>query len=29
VFFFSPSQAAKEAPLEKTFRVGGMVEKGA
>jgi cytochrome c-type biogenesis protein CcmE len=28
VFFFSPSQiAAKEAPLEKTFRVGGMVEK--
>ena len=29
VFFFSPSQvAAKEAPLDKTFRVGGMVEKG-
>src|SRR5688500_1320063 len=29
VFFFSPSQvAAKEAPVEKTFRVGGMVEKG-
>jgi cytochrome c-type biogenesis protein CcmE len=29
VFFFSPSQvAAREAPLEKTFRVGGMVEKG-
>jgi len=29
VFFFSPSEvAAKEAPLEKTFRVGGMVEKG-
>ncbi|MFY9314258.1 MAG: cytochrome c maturation protein CcmE [Burkholderiales bacterium] len=29
VFFFSPSQiAAKEAPLEKTFRVGGMVEQG-
>jgi cytochrome c-type biogenesis protein CcmE len=29
VFFFSPSQvAANEAPLEKTFRVGGMVEKG-
>jgi cytochrome c-type biogenesis protein CcmE len=29
VFFFSPSQvAAKEAPLEQTFRVGGMVEKG-
>ena len=29
VFFFSPSQiAANEAPVEKTFRVGGMVEKG-
>jgi cytochrome c-type biogenesis protein CcmE len=29
VFFFSPSQvAAREAPLEKAFRVGGMVEKG-
>jgi len=29
VFFFSPSQvAAKEAPLERTFRIGGMVEKG-
>ncbi|HEY8068371.1 MAG TPA: cytochrome c maturation protein CcmE [Burkholderiales bacterium] len=29
VFFFSPSQvAAKEAPLDRTFRVGGMVEKG-
>jgi len=29
VFFFSPSQvAAREAPLEKTFRIGGMVEKG-
>ena len=29
VFFFSPSQvAAKEVPLEKTFRIGGMVEKG-
>jgi len=29
VFFFSPSQvAAKEAPIEKTFRIGGMVEKG-
>jgi cytochrome c-type biogenesis protein CcmE len=29
VFFFSPSQiAAKEAPLGKAFRVGGMVEKG-
>jgi len=28
-FFFSPSQvAAKEAPVEKTFRVGGMVETG-
>jgi len=29
VFFFSPSDVdAKKAPLEKTFRVGGMVEKG-
>lgn len=29
VFFFSPSQiAAKEAPVGKTFRVGGLVEKG-
>jgi cytochrome c-type biogenesis protein CcmE len=29
VFFFSPSQvAAKEAPMERAFRVGGMVEKG-
>ena len=29
VFFFSPSQvAAKEAPLDRTFRIGGMVEKG-
>ena len=29
VFFFSPSQvAAKEAPLERAFRIGGMVEKG-
>ena len=29
VFFFSPSQiAAKEAPLDRTFRVGGMVEQG-
>jgi cytochrome c-type biogenesis protein CcmE len=29
VFFFSPSQvAAKEAPVQKAFRVGGMVEKG-
>jgi cytochrome c-type biogenesis protein CcmE len=28
VFFFSPSQvAAKEAPINKTFRVGGLVEK--
>ena len=28
-FFFSPTEvAAKKAPLEKTFRVGGMVEKG-
>jgi cytochrome c-type biogenesis protein CcmE len=28
-FFFSPSEIAeKKAPLEKTFRVGGMVEKG-
>ena len=28
-FFFSPSEVAeKKAPLEKTFRVGGMVEKG-
>ena len=28
VFFFSPSQiAAKEAPVNKTFRVGGLVEK--
>ncbi len=28
-FFFSPSQvAAKEAPVDKTFRVGGLVEKG-
>src|SRR4029079_5647448 len=27
VFFFSPSQvAAKEAPVNKTFRVGGLVE---
>ena len=29
VFFFSPTQvAAKEAPLNRTFRVGGLVEKG-
>ena len=29
VFFFSPSQvAAKEAPIGKTFRIGGLVEKG-
>jgi len=29
VFFFSPSQiAAKEAPVNRTFRVGGLVEKG-
>ena len=29
VFFFTPSQvAAQEAPLNKTFRIGGMVEKG-
>jgi cytochrome c-type biogenesis protein CcmE len=29
VFFFSPSQiAAREAPLDKTFRVGGMVQSG-
>ena len=29
VFFFTPTQvAAKEAPVERTFRVGGMVEKG-
>jgi cytochrome c-type biogenesis protein CcmE len=29
VFFFSPSQvAAKEAPTGRTFRVGGLVEKG-
>lgn len=28
VFFFSPTQiAAKEAPINKTFRVGGLVEK--
>lgn len=29
VFFFSPSQvAAKEAPVGKNFRIGGLVEKG-
>ena len=29
VFFFTPTQvAAKEAPVDRTFRVGGMVEKG-
>lgn len=29
VFFFSPSQiATKEAPVGKTFRLGGLVEKG-
>lgn len=29
VFFFSPTQvAAKEAPLDKTFRLGGMVRDG-
>ena len=29
VFFFSPSQVmAKEAPLERAFRIGGMVEAG-
>jgi cytochrome c-type biogenesis protein CcmE len=29
VFFFTPSQiAANEAPRDKTFRIGGMVEKG-
>jgi cytochrome c-type biogenesis protein CcmE len=29
VFFYSPSQiAAKEAPAARTFRLGGMVEKG-
>jgi len=29
VFFFSPSQvAAKEAPMERAFRIGGMVENG-
>ncbi len=29
VFFFSPSQvAAQEAPRERSFRVGGLVEQG-
>jgi cytochrome c-type biogenesis protein CcmE len=29
VFFFSPTQVvAKEAPINRTFRVGGLVEKG-
>ncbi|HEX5374281.1 MAG TPA: cytochrome c maturation protein CcmE [Aquabacterium sp.] len=29
VFFFTPSQiAAKEAPVDRTFRLGGLVEKG-
>ncbi len=29
VFFFSPSQvAAKEAPIGRTFRVGGLVQEG-
>ncbi|HET9735526.1 MAG TPA: cytochrome c maturation protein CcmE, partial [Burkholderiales bacterium] len=29
VFFFTPSQiAANEAPQGRTFRIGGMVEKG-
>ncbi|CAN5730841.1 cytochrome c maturation protein CcmE [soil metagenome] len=29
VFFFSPSQvAAKEAPTGRTFRIGGLVQKG-
>lgn len=29
VFFFSPSQVvAKEAPLERSFRIGGLVEQG-
>lgn len=29
VFFFTPSQIiAKEAPLDRTFRLGGLVEKG-
>lgn len=29
VFFFSPTQvAAKEAPIDRTFRIGGLVEEG-
>lgn len=29
VFFFTPSQvAAKEAPVDRTFRIGGLVESG-
>ena len=29
VFFYSPTQVAdKEAPVDKTFRLGGLVEKG-
>jgi cytochrome c-type biogenesis protein CcmE len=29
VFFFTPTQvAAKEAPVDRSFRIGGMVEKG-
>lgn len=29
VFFFSPTQvAAKEAPLNRTFRIGGLVQEG-
>src|SRR5689334_23751686 len=29
VFFFSPTQvAAKEAPINRTFRIGGLVEQG-
>ena len=29
VFFFSPTQvAAKEAPINRTFRIGGLVENG-
>lgn len=29
VFFFTPTQvAAKEAPVERTFRIGGLVETG-
>jgi cytochrome c-type biogenesis protein CcmE len=29
VFFYSPSQvAAKEAPLNRTFRIGGLVQEG-